>query len=239
MRLDKLLAHMGYGTRKEVKQLLKSGAVMWNGEVIKSANQKVSPEEDSITVYGERVEYKEFLYLMMNKPADVISATWDKMDQTVIDLLIEEDRHFEPFPVGRLDKDTEGLLLLTNDGKLAHQLLTPKNNIAKTYMAKVKHPIDEEDVKRFAEGIQLEEFMTKPAVLERTVDDLIIRVTITEGKFHQVKRMVHAIDNEVLHLQRVSMGSLQLDESLALGEYRELTDEELSCLLQDIEAAGV
>lgn len=239
MRLDKLLAHMGYGTRKEVKQLLKSGAVMWNGEVIKSANQKVSPEEDSITVYGERVEYKEFLYLMMNKPADVISATWDKMDQTVIDLLIEEDRHFEPFPVGRLDKDTEGLLLLTNDGKLAHQLLTPKNNIAKTYMAKVKHPIDEEDVKRFAEGIQLEEFMTKPAVLERTVDDLIIRVTITEGKFHQVKRMVHAIDNEVLHLQRVSMGSLKLDESLALGEYRELTDEELSCLLQDIEAAGV
>ena len=239
MRLDKLLAHMGYGTRKEVKQLLKSGAVMWNGEVIKSANQKVNPEEDSITVYGERVEYKEFLYLMMNKPADVISATWDKMDQTVIDLLIEEDRHFEPFPVGRLDKDTEGLLLLTNDGKLAHQLLTPKNNIAKTYMAKVKHPIDEEDVKRFAEGIQLEEFMTKPAVLERTVDDLIIRVTITEGKFHQVKRMVHAIDNEVLHLQRVSMGSLQLDESLALGEYRELTDEELSCLLQDIEAAGV
>lgn len=239
MRLDKLLAHMGYGTRKEVKQLLKSGAVMWNGEVIKSANQKVNPEEDSITVYGERVEYKEFLYLMMNKPADVISATWDKMDQTVIDLLIEEDRHFEPFPVGRLDKDTEGLLLLTNDGKLAHQLLTPKNNIAKTYMAKVKHPIDEEDVKRFAEGIQLEEFMTKPAVLERTVDDLIIRVTITEGKFHQVKRMVHAIDNEVLHLQRVSMGSLQLDESLALGEYRELTDEELSSLLQDIEAAGV
>lgn len=239
MRLDKLLAHMGYGTRKEVKQLLKSGAVMWNGEVIKSANQKVNPEEDSITVYGERVEYKEFLYLMMNKPADVISATWDKMDQTVIDLLIEEDRHFEPFPVGRLDKDTEGLLLLTNDGKLAHQLLTPKNNIAKTYMAKVKHPIDEEDMKRFAEGIQLEEFMTKPAVLERTVDDLIIRVTITEGKFHQVKRMVHAIDNEVLHLQRVSMGSLKLDESLALGEYRELTDEELSCLLQDIEAAGV
>lgn len=239
MRLDKLLAHMGYGTRKEVKQLLKSGAVMWNGEVIKSANQKVNPEEDSITVYGERVEYKEFLYLMMNKPADVISATWDKMDQTVIDLLIEEDRHFEPFPVGRLDKDTEGLLLLTNDGKLAHQLLTPKNNIAKTYMAKVKHPIDEEDVKRFAEGIQLEEFMTKPAVLERTVDDLIIRVTITEGKFHQVKRMVHAIDNEVLHLQRVSMGSLKLDESLALGEYRELTDEELSSLLQDIEAAGV
>lgn len=239
MRLDKLLAHMGYGTRKEVKQLLKSGAVMWNGEVIKSANQKVNPEEDSITVYGERVEYKEFLYLMMNKPADVISATWDKMDQTVIDLLIEEDRHFEPFPVGRLDKDTEGLLLLTNDGKLAHQLLTPKNNIAKTYMAKVKHPIDEEDVNRFAEGIQLEEFMTKPAVLERTVDDLIIRVTITEGKFHQVKRMVHAIDNEVLHLQRVSMGSLKLDESLALGEYRELTDEELSSLLQDIEAAGV
>ena len=239
MRLDKLLAHMGYGTRKEVKQLLKSGAVMWNGEVIKSANQKVNPEEDSITVYGERVEYKEFLYLMMNKPADVISATWDKMDQTVIDLLIEEDRHFEPFPVGRLDKDTEGLLLLTNDGKLAHQLLTPKNNIAKTYMAKVKHPIDEEDVKRFAEGIQLEEFMTKPAVLERTVDDLIIRVTITEGKFHQVKRMVHAIDNEVLHLQRVSMGSLKLDESLALGEYRELTDEELSSLLKDIEEAGV
>ncbi|HEY4578810.1 MAG TPA: pseudouridine synthase [Savagea sp.] len=239
MRLDKLLAHMGYGTRKEVKQLLKSGAVMWNGEVIKSANQKVNPEEDSITVYGERVEYKEFLYLMTNKPADVISATWDKMDQTVIDLLIEEDRHFEPFPVGRLDKDTEGLLLLTNDGKLAHQLLTPKNNIAKTYMAKVKHPIDEEDVKRFAEGIQLEEFMTKPAVLERTVDDLIIRVTITEGKFHQVKRMVHAIDNEVLHLQRVSMGSLKLDESLALGEYRELTDEELSSLLKDIEEAGV
>ena len=157
MRLDKLLSNMGYGSRKEVRQLLKQGAVRVNGDTVKNAAVHLNPELDQVTIMGERVVYKEFNYLMMNKPQGVISATEDRYDQTVIDLLKEDDRHFEPFPVGRLDKDTEGFLLLTNDGKLAHNLLSPKKGVPKTYFARVSGVVTKEDVERFAEGVVLDD----------------------------------------------------------------------------------
>ncbi|MCT2535036.1 rRNA pseudouridine synthase [Aquibacillus koreensis] len=234
MRIDKLLANMGFGSRKEVKTLLKNGAVQKNGDIIKSNSLHVDPEQDVVTVHGERVEYKEFVYLMMNKPPGYVSATEDTRDSTVIDLLEPEDIIFDPFPVGRLDKDTEGLLLITNDGKLAHQLLSPKKNVGKTYYAKIDGRVTEEDVVRFKEGVTLDDgYVTKPAELSILTrgDFSEIELTITEGKFHQVKRMFEAVGKKVTYLKRLSMGTLDLDPSLELGEYRELTEDEYHYLL--------
>jgi 16S rRNA pseudouridine516 synthase len=233
MRIDKLLANMGYGSRKEVKKLLKKGAVSVNGAVIKDPQHHVRPREDDITVYGETVEYKEFIYLMMNKPQGVISATEDLHHPTVVDLLEEEDQLFEPFPVGRLDKDTEGLMLLTNDGRLAHQLLSPKKDVPKTYFAIIDGKVTEQDVEWFEKGITLDDgYKTKPGKLHilksGTYSD--IELTITEGKFHQVKRMFEAAGKKVKYLKRISMGPLMLDETLDQGEYRELTEEEVTLL---------
>ncbi|MBB4824308.1 16S rRNA pseudouridine516 synthase [Sporosarcina luteola] len=234
MRLDKLLANMGYGSRKEVKQLLKNGAVKVNEVQVKDAAAHVDPHKDVVSILGEQVVYKEFIYLMMNKPPGVVSATEDYRDRTVVDLLEPEDRHFDPFPVGRLDKDTEGLLLLTNDGKLAHNLLSPKKEVPKLYYAKVEGIVTEEDISLFAKGLTLEDgFETKPGILHIIKADTVseIELTITEGKFHQVKRMFEAVGKRVVYLKRMSMGSLKLDHDLELGEYRELTDDELSSLL--------
>jgi 16S rRNA pseudouridine516 synthase len=231
MRLDKLLANMGFGSRKDVKQLVKSKRVVVNDIVAKDSGMNVDPNRDIVLLDGEKVEYKPFVYLMMNKPPGVISATEDKYDQTVIDLLAPEFSHYNPFPVGRLDKDTEGLLLLTNDGQLAHQLLSPKKDVIKTYYAKILGRVTEEDVVAFSKGVILEDgYQTKPAVLTvLTRGDISeIEVNITEGKFHQVKRMFEAIDKKVLYLKRLRMGELALDENLALGEYRELNVEELT-----------
>ncbi|GEN82162.1 pseudouridine synthase [Sporosarcina luteola] len=233
MRLDKLLANMGFGSRKEVRQLLKKGAIQVQGEQVKDPALHVDPQIDEVTILGERVVYREFIYLMMHKPQGVISATEDTRDQTVIDLLDDEYRHFEPFPVGRLDKDTEGLLLITNDGKLTHELLSPKKEVPKTYYAHIEGVVSEEDINRFAEGVTLEDgYFTKPGKLRILKSATIseIELTITEGKFHQVKRMFEAVGKRVVYLKRLSMGPLQLDEKLLLGEYRELTDEELSML---------
>ena len=233
MRIDKMLANLGFGSRKEVKKLLKDGAVLVNGTQIKDGKEQINPAEDSVTVHGEAVEYKEFIYLMMNKPQGVLSATEDLKDQTVIDLLDWEDAVFNPFPVGRLDKDTEGLLLLTNDGQLAHQLLSPKKHVPKTYFAVIEGEVDEEDINAFAEGVPLDDgYITKPGILKilkkgQTSD---IELTITEGKFHQVKRMFLSRGKRVIYLKRISMGPLKLDETLALGEYRELTDKEVERL---------
>lgn len=235
MRLDKLLSNMGFGSRKEVKQLLKKGAVRVNAEAVKDATLHINTEKDEVTVLGEHVVYKEFIYLMMHKPHGVISATEDKHDQTVIDLLDMDSQHFEPFPVGRLDKDTEGFLLLTNDGKLAHNLLSPKKGVQKTYYAHIEGVVTEEDVERFAEGVILDDaYLTKPGELKilKSADVSEIELTITEGKFHQVKRMFAAVDKQVVYLKRLSMGPLSLDENLPLGSYRELTDAELELLLQ-------
>lgn len=233
MRIDKLLANLGYGSRKEVKQLLKSGAVKVNDMVVKDAKQHIDPDKETVTLNGEIVEYREFIYLMMNKPPGVLSATEDRAGETVIDLLEIEDQVYEPFPVGRLDKDTEGLLLITNDGQLSHRLLSPKKHVPKTYFAVIDHEVTEEDVKAFAEGVTLDDgYMTKPGDLKIIKAGIHsdIELTITEGKFHQVKRMFEAVGKKVIYLQRISMGPLSLDETLELGEYRELTDEEIELL---------
>lgn len=233
LRIDKMLANLGFGSRKEVKQLLKSGAVKINDMVIKDSKVHVDPEKDNVTLNGERIEYKEFIYLMMNKPPGVISATEDTKDETVIDLLAIEDAVYEPFPVGRLDKDTEGLLLITNDGQLAHQLLSPKKHVPKKYFAIIEGRVTEEDVEAFKSGVTLDDgYLTKPGDLLILKPGFTseIELTITEGKFHQVKRMFQSVGKKVVYLKRMTMGPLKLDETLELGEYRELTDDELDQL---------
>ena len=224
---------MGFGSRKEVKKLLKDGGVTVNGEAIKDGKLHVDPAEDSVLVLGEEVHYREYIYLLLNKPQGVISATEDLREQTVIDLLDPEDAILSPFPVGRLDKDTEGLLLLTNDGQLAHQLLSPKKHVPKTYFAVINSEVTEADVEAFLHGVVLDDgYHTKPGKLSIIKSGLRsdIELTITEGKFHQVKRMFEAVGKKVLFLKRISMGPLMLDEGLKPGEYRELTDEEVEQL---------
>ncbi|MGG0656288.1 pseudouridine synthase [Rummeliibacillus pycnus] len=230
MRLDKLLSNMGYGSRKEVKQLLKMKAVSIDGVIAKDVSLHVDPDKQNVSVLGERVHYQEFIYLMMNKPAGVISATEDLYDQTVIDLLNPYYVHFEPFPVGRLDKDTEGFLLITNDGVLAHNLLSPKKHVPKVYYAKIDGRVTEEDIEAFNHGVILDDgYHTKPGKLKILNSGEIseIELEISEGKFHQVKRMFEAVGKKVTYLKRLSMGNLQLDEDLQLGEYRELSAEEI------------
>lgn len=233
LRIDKMLANLGYGSRKEVKALLKNKAVKVNDQIIKDAKHQVNPDKDEVTLHGDIVEYKEFIYLMMNKPPGIISATEDKMEETVIDLLQIEDAVYNPFPVGRLDKDTEGLLLITNDGKLAHHLLSPKKHVPKTYFAMIKGEVDETDVAAFKKGVTLDDgYVTKPGDLKIQKAGLTsdIELTISEGKFHQVKRMFESVGKKVVYLKRLSMGPISLDESLALGEYRELTEDEIDLL---------
>ncbi|MEI4769222.1 pseudouridine synthase [Psychrobacillus sp. FJAT-51614] len=235
MRLDKFLAHMGFGTRKEVKELIKSKAIQVNDVIVKDSSMHVKESIDKVAVYGEEIEYREFIYLMLNKPAGVVSATEDTRDRTVIDLLEDDVRHFQPYPVGRLDKDTVGLLLLTNDGALTHRLLSPNKNVPKVYYAEVEGMVDETDVQAFLEGVTLDDgYKTKPGMLEILSKGPVseIELTITEGKFHQVKRMFESVGKKVVYLKRLSMGPLNLDESLKEGHYRELTEEELEALQQ-------
>ena len=239
MRLDKFLVACAVGSRTEVKNLLKSGRVMVNGKKEKSAKLQIDEERDEIRFDGQVLEYEEFVYYMMNKPKGVISATEDPKHRTVLDLLDDIARSKEVFPVGRLDIDTHGLLLLTNDGKLAHALLSPKRHVDKTYLAQVKGMMIQEDVETFAKGIPLKDFTCRPAILELVSIDpeknqSQIRVTIAEGKFHQVKRMVAYCGKEVVDLQRLTMGTLVLDENLQRGEWRRLTKEELEVLLASI-----
>lgn len=236
-RIDKMLSHAGAGSRSDIRKLAKQGKISVNGKVIKDSGVHVDPYADKVEVNGVAVLYREHIYLMMNKPPGVLSATEDKRDRTVIDLLKPEYAHFEPFPVGRLDKDTVGLLLLTNDGKLAHELLSPRKHVPKTYEAIVEGEVDAADIAAFAAGVELEDgYVTLPAqltILGRERGSSItsqISLTITEGKFHQVKRMFIAVGKKVTFLKRVSMGDLKLDESLPPGAYRELTEAELGLL---------
>lgn len=220
--------------------MLKSGRVTVNGKKEKSAKLQIDEERDEIRFDGQVLEYEEFIYYMMNKPQGVISATEDPKHRTVLDLLDDIARSKEVFPVGRLDIDTHGLLLLTNDGQLAHALLSPKRHVAKTYLAQVKGIMTREDVEIFAKGIPLKDFTCQPAKLEiMSVDSeknqSQIRVTIAEGKFHQVKRMVAYCGKEVVDLQRLTMGTLILDENLQRGEWRRLTKEELEALLASVD----
>lgn len=230
-----MLAHMGFGTRKQVRDFIRKGNVRKNGETIRQHGAKINLEEDIITVNGEPVEYREFIYLMLNKPPGYISATFDPYDETVIDLLPFDYVHFDPFPVGRLDKDTEGLLLLTNDGKVAHILTSPNRAIAKTYYAHISGKVMKNHIDQFNEGITLDDgYVTQPGQLEILSSDETseIHLTITEGKFHQVKRMFQAIGLKVTYLQRIRMGEIVLDDKLSLGEVRELNDHELTYIEQ-------
>ena len=219
--------------------MLKAGRVTVNGKKEKSAKLQINEERDEIRFDGQVLDYEEFVYYMMNKPQGVISATEDSKHRTVLDLLDDIARTKEVFPVGRLDIDTHGLLLLTNDGKLAHALLSPKRHVDKTYLAQVEGIMSQEDVETFAEGIPLKDFTCQPAKLELvSVDPVknqsLVRVTIAEGKFHQVKRMVAYCGKEVVDLQRLTMGTLVLDENLERGEWRRLTKGELENLLASI-----
>ncbi len=230
MRLDKYLANMGVGSRKELKMVIRKGAVTINGHVEKDPGKHVDPDQDLIQFRGETIGYQEYMYIMLHKPAGVISATTDNYHKTVIDLLPEEWLHFEPFPVGRLDIDTEGLLILTNDGQLSHRLLSPKKHVDKTYFAIIDQEVVAADIEAFAKGLTLDDgYETLPGYLEvlDQGEGRQVRITIQEGKFHQVKRMFQAVGKEVTYLKRVSMGGLILDESLDKGQARELTTEEL------------
>ena len=240
MRLDKFLVACAVGSRTEVKNLLKAGRVTVNGKKEKSAKLQINEETDEICFDGQKLDYEEFVYYMMNKPQGVISATEDPKHKTVLDLMDDYARVKEVFPVGRLDIDTHGLLLLTNDGKLAHALLSPKRHVDKTYLARINGVMTDADVETFAQGVPLKDFTCQPAKLElvsidREKDQSLVRVTIAEGKFHQVKRMVAYCGKEVVDLQRLTMGTLTLDEELKRGEWRRLSKEELEGLLESVQ----
>ena len=220
---------MEIGTRSQVKELVKKGMVSVNGEVIKKADYKFDESNAKVCVKDKEVSYQKFYYYMLHKPAGVVSATVDNYDKTVLDILKDAPGK-DLFPVGRLDKDTEGLLLITNDGELSHNLLSPKKHVDKTYFVETREVITKEMADALEKGVDIgEDKPTMPAKVE-ILNDRNMKLTIKEGKFHQVKRMLKAVENEVVYLKRLSMGSLSLDEKLALGEYRSLTDEELEDL---------
>lgn len=233
LRLDKYLADAGFGTRSQVKELIKHGRVMINGAAVKKSDVKVDDKKDMVTVDGKEATHEEFEYFMLHKPAGVVSATTDNKDKTVIELITENKRR-DLFPVGRLDKDTEGLLIITNDGKLSNSLLAPGKHVDKKYYAKVDGIVTTDTIARFEEGLDIgDEKLTAPAKLSTlSVGDNIseVEIVITEGRYHQIKRMFEALDMKVTYLKRLSMGGLELDNSLALGEYRRLTEEELEIL---------
>ncbi|HJC75615.1 MAG TPA: rRNA pseudouridine synthase [Candidatus Mediterraneibacter faecavium] len=232
IRLDKYLADMGIGTRSRIKKEIRSGQVIVNGKPICRPELKINTDQDEVLFQGEPVTYEEYEYYMLNKPAGVISAASDRQETTVVDLIKDRKRD-DLFPVGRLDKDTEGLLIITNNGELAHRLLSPKKHVDKVYFAKVKGIVTEDDIECFAQGLDIgDEKPTLPAELVICSSDEIsgILLTIREGRFHQVKRMFQAVGKEVVYLKRLRMGPVTLDDSLKPGEYRRLTEEEVDRL---------
>lgn len=236
MRLDKFLADMNFGTRREVKGYIKKGLVTVNDQIIKSDKFHVNEFEDKVLFDGEQVNYQKNFYYLLHKPGGVISATVDNYDETVLDLFEDQDFRDDLFPVGRLDKDTEGLLLIMNDGQLAHRLLSPKKHVDKEYYAQVAGIMTAEDQAAFKAGLTIDggEVCLPAELFIDAVDEEAqtseIRLILHEGKFHQVKRMVQAVGKEVTYLKRLRMGPIVLDEQLALGEYRPLTPEELALL---------
>lgn len=235
MRIDKYLANMNVGSRKEVHKLIKAGLVSVNGKTVKTPKEKVK-ESDVVEVDGQEITYQQYHYFLLNKPKGVLSATEDLHQKTVIDLLKSKDRYKDLAPVGRLDKDTTGLLLITNDGQLNHELLAPTKHVDKVYEAVIAGQVSQDTVQDFAAGMKLkDETVLKPAKLEildvdESQDKSKIRITIKEGKYHQIKRMFGAVGMKVLELDRLQMGSLHLDPQLKRGQYRELTQEELDRL---------
>ena len=229
-RLDKIIASMGQHSRKDVKNLIKARKISVNGAIVSSSDIKCDPKSDEIIVDGIRLNYSEHIYIMLNKPAGVLSATTDAHDRTVLDLIPSEYRKPDMFPVGRLDKDTEGLLLLTDDGVLAHELLSPRKHVDKTYFVRLEGCLNEDHVKAFADGVTLADgYECMGAKLEILNSDEAL-ITIREGKFHQIKRMFGTINMPVLYLKRLTMGALSLDENLEPGQFRMLTSNEIELL---------
>lgn len=234
IRLDKFLADMQVGTRSEVRKLIRAGKVQVNGHTCKNADEKFDPEQARVIADHVLIGYAACEYFMLNKPRGCVSATEDSRYPTVLDYITRHKRK-DLFPVGRLDLDTEGLLLITNDGALAHELLSPSKHVPKTYEAKIDGVVTPEDAALFAHGIDIgEKQLTKPAELVILKANVIshVRITICEGKFHQIKRMFEVVGKPVLELKRISMGALTLDEQLRPGEYRALTKDELNDLRQ-------
>jgi 16S rRNA pseudouridine516 synthase len=233
IRLDKFLSHVGLGTRAEVKKLLKKGLISHNKITIVDPSYKILTDDQLVGYNGQLVSYEPLIYIMLNKPKNVVSATKDNHDRTVIDIISHPAKH-KLFPVGRLDKDTTGLLLITNDGKLSHELLSPKKHVDKTYITKVIGLVSLKTVNAFNDGITLEDgyktMSSKLRLIEQDEDTSIVEITIKEGKFHQIKRMFDSVAMKVIELERISMGNLVLDESLKLGESRFLTKEEVHSL---------
>lgn len=233
MRLDKFLCEMNMGTRSQVKALIRQGLVRVNNQPAKSADMKIDTDSDQVYYKGHPLAYRKYVYYMLNKPAGVVSATRDNTADTVVSLL-GDDKRKDVFPVGRLDKDTTGLLLLTNDGALAHRLLDPERHVDKVYQVTLEHPLCEADICRLEEGVDIgEERLTRPARVS-VLDGYHILLSIREGRFHQVKRMLFAVGNGVVQLKRVSFGGLVLDPDLEEGRYRELTAEEIALLSAEI-----
>lgn len=230
MRIDKFISNSTPYSRKELKAFFKKGLVRVNGEVVTDIGTHIDEEGAEVYLAGEKIEYSRFTYLMLNKPSGYISATYDKKFPVVTDLVPPTYRHLELFPVGRLDIDTVGLLVLTNDGDLAHRLLTPKSHVPKTYYVKSEKPLSQDDIEVFCKGVDLGDFVTIPAKVEITAE-CEAHLTIYEGKYHQVKRMYEAVDNKVLYLKRIAMGNLRLDESLKEGEVRPMSDEEVKLMM--------
>ena len=230
MRIDRYISHCGYAKRSEVRDLLKRSVVTADGRVCTKCDDQVK-EDSVVEVDGVTLRYRKYVYLMLNKPKGYVSAVSDKRYPPVTDLVPDEYRHFEVYPVGRLDRDTEGLLILTNDGQFAHAVMSPNKDVKKRYFARVDLPMTEADVEIFAAGMEFKEFTAKPALLEITDDPREVYIEISEGKFHQVKRMTARCGKSVTYLKRIAVGGVKLDETLAEGEIRELMPEEVDALL--------
>ena len=229
LRLDKYLADMGIGTRSQIKEAAKKGRIQVNGQTEKKTDRKITPGDDQVIMDGQVIGYVHTEYYMLNKPQGVVSATEDRKYQTVVDLIADRQRK-DLFPVGRLDIDTEGLLLITNDGELAHRLLSPKKHVDKVYYAKVQGKVDESDVKAFADGVDIgDDTPAKSADLRilKSGEESEIELTITEGRFHQVKRMLASRGKPVLELRRLAVGGLALDAASEPGQWRELGEDDL------------
>lgn len=232
MRIDKFLSMQGIASRKEASKAAKSGGVTVDGEVVRDLSRHIDPDKSRVTYLGEPIGYSEFVYIMLNKPTGYVSATEDKSLPFVTELLDERYRKMELFPVGRLDKDTVGLMILTNDGKLAHRLLSPKHHVEKKYYFEADEPLPDNVVAAFREGIVLRDgYECKEAGIELNEDKSSGIITLTEGKYHQIKRMIASFNNRVTYLERISFGKIALDRTLARGEWRPLTKEEEALLM--------
>lgn len=232
MRLDKFLSNMGKATRTESGRLARAGKITVNGVAIKKADTHINPETDIVVLNGVTVRYKQYAYIMLNKPEGYVSATDDEREKTVLDLLPDEERRLGLFPCGRLDKNTLGLVILTNDGDSAHRCLSPKHHVDKIYKFECKFPLDENDVSTLEKGVDIGGYLTKPCKI-KLVNDTSGEITLTEGKYHQIKRMLEAVNNKITYLERITFGGIVLDSSLKRGEWRYLTADEEKLFIGD------